>query len=145
MPTYLIPTSRKRLIAFGKVLLPPLGGAALFLTARLYDRHAADLTLCEQLPWMWFVVVMVTTVMAGFACLCGRIAFRIWRYGQYPAPGTSVFFRTRVYTGWWAQTNAIAYAMMSLLFAAFLVAFLSIFVFPDGGLLLNFGLRGCEP
>jgi hypothetical protein len=144
MPAYIIPTPRERLIAFGKTLLPPLGGAALFLTARLYDRHAADLPLCEQLPWAWVVVVMVTTVVASFACLCGRSAFRIWRSGQYPAPGTSVFFRTRVHTGWWARTNAIAYAIVSLVFAAFLVAFLSMFVFPESGL-FGLGLRGCEP
>lgn len=88
MTTYITPTPRERLIALGKALLPPLGGAALFLTARLYDRHAADLPVCEQLPWIWVVVMMVTTVMAGFAFLCGRGAFRIWRSGQYPAPGT---------------------------------------------------------
>lgn len=72
MTTYITPTPRERLIALGKALLPPLGGAALFLTARLYDRHAADLPACEQLPRIWVVVMMVTTVMAGFAFLCGE-------------------------------------------------------------------------
>jgi|GEM_PF-1999808 hypothetical protein len=144
MNAYIIPTPRQRLIALGKALLPPFGGATIFLTARLYDRNAADLPLCKQLPWMWVVVVMATMVVASFAYLCGRSAFRIWRSGQYPAPGTSVLFRTRVHTGWWARTNAIAYAMISLLLAAFLVALLSMFVFPEGGM-LNLGLRGCEP
>lgn len=144
MKVYIAPTPRERLIALGKALLPPLGGAAFFLTGRLYDRHAAGLPFCEQLAWMWVVAVMATAVVASFSYLCGRSAFRIWRSGQYPAPGTSVFFRTRVHSGWWARTNAIAYAIVSLLFAAFLVAFLNIFVFPDGGL-LTLGLRGCEP
>lgn len=144
MKAYITPTPRERLLALGKALLPPLGGAAIFLTARLYDRHAADLPFHEQLPWMWVVVVMVTTMLATFAYLSGRSAFRIWRSGQYPAPGTSVLFRTRVHTGWWARTNAIAYAMMSLLFAVFLAAFLNMLVFPDAGL-LDLGPRGCEP
>jgi hypothetical protein len=144
MTNYITPTPRQRLIALAKISLPPLGGGALFLTAHLYDRHAAELPFCEQLPWMWVVVVMATAVLASFACLSGRSAFRIWRSGQYPAPGTSVSFRTRVHTGWWARTNAIAYAIVSLVFAAFLVAFLSMFVFPEAGL-FGLWLRGCEP
>lgn len=144
MTNYITPTPRQRLIALARILLPPLGGGALFLTAHLYDRHAAELPFCEQLPWMWVVVVMATAVLASFACLSGRSAFRIWRSGQYPAPGTSVSFRTRVHTGWWARTNAIAYAIVSLVFSAFLVAFLSMFVFPEAGL-FGLWLRGCEP
>lgn len=144
MTNYITPTPRQRLIALARILLPLLGGGALFLTAHLYDRHAAELPFCEQLPWMWVVVVMATAVLASFACLSGRSAFRIWRSGQYPAPGTSVSFRTRVHTGWWARTNAIAYAIVSLVFAAFLVAFLSMFVFPEAGL-FGLWLRGCEP
>lgn len=144
MKVYITPTPRERRLALGKALLPPLGGAAIFLTARLYDRHAADLSLCEQLPWMWVVVVMATTMVASLAYLCGRSAFRIWRSGQYPAPGTSVLFRTRVHTGWWARTNAIAYAIVSLVLAAFLAAFLNMLVFPDAAL-FDLGQHSCQP
>lgn len=143
MKVYITPTPRERLLALGKALLPPFGGAAIFLTARLYDRHAADLPFHEQLPWMWVVVAMVTTMLATFAYLSGRSAFRIWRSGQYPAPGTSVLFRTRVHTGWWARTNAIAYAIVSLVFAALLAALLGMFAFPEAGL-LSVGVRACE-
>lgn len=144
MKVYITPTPRERRLALGKALLPPLAGAIIFLTARLYDRHAADLPFHEQLPWMWVVVAMVTTMLATIAYLSGRSAFRIWRSGQHPAPGTPVLFRTRVHTGWWARTNAIAYAMISLLFAVFLAAFLNMLVFPDAGL-FDLGQRGCEP
>lgn len=144
MTPHITPTPRQRLIALAKALLPPLGGGAIFLTAHLYDRHAANLPFCEQLPWMWVVVAVATVVLATFAYLCGRGAVRIWRSGQYPAPGTSVLFRTRVHTGWWARTNAIAYAIVSLLFSAFLLTFLNMMVFPDPGLFIP-GLGACEP
>ncbi len=144
MPTYLIPTPRERLIAFGKVLFPPLGGTALFLTARLYDRHAADLPLCEQLPWMWFVVVMVTTVMAGLPVCVAESPSGYGGTDSIPRPALrSSSARACIRAGGRTRTPSPTRRCRSF-FAVFLVAFLSMFVFPDGGP-LNLGLQGCEP
>ena len=144
MIAHITPTPRQRLIALSRASLPFLAGCAVALAARLYTQHAADLPPCEQLPWMRVMVTMMVAICTGGAWLSGRSAFRIWRSGQYPAPGTAVLFRTRVRTGRWAHANACAYFVLSILIAAFLVALLNLFLLSEAGLFV-IGLRGCEP
>lgn len=142
MTTYLTPTPRQRLAALAKYLLPLLAVFALSRAARLYTDHVADLPFCEQLPWMRVVIATCVAAVAGCSYLCGRSGFRILRSGQFPAPGSSVLFRTRVRTGWWARANGVAWLLISSLVAAFLVGILDMFVFSEVGPSIV-GLRDC--
>ena len=144
MTTYLTPTPRQRLIALAKCALPLLAVYALSRMARGYTEHVNSLPVCEQVPWIIVTIVACATALAVFAFLCGRSALRILRSGQYPAPGTSVLFRTRVYTGWWARTNGISLLLMAILIAAFAIGMLSLFVFPVIGQYIA-GTSGCTP
>jgi hypothetical protein len=144
MTTYLSPTPRQRLVALAKCALPLLAVYALARMARAYTDHVDGLPLCEQVPWVIATIVACATALAVFAFLCGRSALRILRSGQYPAPGTSVLFRTRVYTGWWARTNGISLLLMAVLIAALAIGLLSLFVFPAIGPYFT-GSSGCTP
>jgi hypothetical protein len=144
MTTYISPTPRQRLLALAKCALPLLAFYALSRMARGYTEHVNSLPLCEQAPWVIATIVACATALAVFSLLCGRSALRILRSGQYPAPGTSVLFRTRVYTGWWALTNGISLLLMAILIAAFAVGMLSLFVFPVIGQYIA-GTSGCTP
>jgi hypothetical protein len=67
---------------------------------------------------------------------------RIWRSGQFPAPGTSVLFTTRVFTGWWAQANAVTMFLLAGFSAVGLGVLAKFFVFSDFGVYV-LGLRSC--
>jgi hypothetical protein len=144
MTTYLSPTPRQRLIALAKYALPLLALYAFSRVGRGYTEHVDSLPVCEQAPWAIATIVACAAALAVFACLCGRSALRILRSGQYPAPGTSVLFRTRVYTGWWARTNGISLLLMTVLTAALAIGLLSLFVFPAIGP-YSTGSSGCTP
>jgi len=144
MTTYLSPTPRQRLVALAKCTLPLLAVYALTRMARAYTDHVDGLPVCEQVPWAIAVLLACAAALAVFAYVCGRGAFRVLRSGQYPAPGTSVLFRTRVYTGWWARTNGITLLLLAILITAFLIGLLSAFVFPAIGPYIA-GPRGCAP
>lgn len=144
MTTYLTPTPRQRLIALAKCALPLLAVYVLSRMARGYTEHVNSLPICEQVPWIIATIVACAAALGVFAGLCGRSALRILRSGQYPAPGTSVLFRTRVYTGWWARTNGISLLLMAILIAAFAISMLNLFVFPVIGQYIA-GTSGCTP
>lgn len=142
MTTYLSPTPRQRLIALAKCALPLLAVYALSRMARGYTEHVNSLPVCEQVPWAITTLLVCVAALSVFASLCGHSALRILRSGQYPAPGTSVLFRTRVHTGWWARTNGIAWLLMAILITALLIGLLCLFVFPAIGPYIT-GPRGC--
>lgn len=142
MTTYLTPTPRQRLIALAKCALPLLAVYALSRMARGYTEHINSLPLCEQVPWAVATLVVCAAALAVLAYLCVRSALRILRSGQYPAPSTSVLFRTRVHTGWWARTNGIAWLLIASLITALLIGLLCLFVFSAIGPYIT-GPRGC--
>ncbi|MBD9478984.1 hypothetical protein [Pseudoxanthomonas sp. PXM02] len=92
---------------------------------------------------MRVTLVACAVALTGIAYLLGRSALKILRSGQVPAPDTSVLFRTRVYTGWWARANGIAWLLIAILPTGILIGMLDMFVFSEVGAYM-FGLRDCD-
>jgi hypothetical protein len=114
---YIQPTPMSRLRALLPALYPPallLGGGAVIT---LYARHVVPLPLCEAAPWLrLFAVLAVLAVLppAMFMLLRG---WRTLRHGQYPPPGTPVFFRRPILRGLLAKMQGVVHlALAGLLF-----------------------------
>lgn len=115
---YTQPTPMSRLRALLPVLYLPLVLLVTRVIPDLYGKHVYPLPLCEAVPWIRLEAVLVLLVIltpAGFFFLRG---WRTLRHGQYPAPGTPVFFRRPIQRGWLARLQgASLLAIATLLFA----------------------------
>lgn len=138
------PTPGQRTIALLKALSPAAVVVALHFGGRAYTSNVAPLPLCDQLTGMRLAVLFVALVLLGFMLALLRTGLRAWRSGQFPAPGTSVLFRTRVSVGWWARASAISMLILASLFAVALGYLLNYFVFSEVGPYL-LGFSRCEP
>jgi len=136
------PTVRSRVKALLSLAVPLGVALALGFGANQYAAYVAPLPVCDQLPWVRVAVLLgalsLLAIVAGFL----RSGLRIWRSGQSPAPGTAVFFTTKVSTGWWAYANAVSLFLVSALAGAALVAQLRFSVFSEFGMYV-LGLRSC--
>jgi len=139
----IVPTPKSRIVALSKLAIWPLVAYGLLQASRHHLSHVAILQHCAQLPWLRIYVLVATMVLTGLSVLVARNGWRIWRSGQYPAPGTSVLFATRIRTGWWARLDTIIMFALSAFSVALLIALLEYFVFSEVGLYV-LGLRGCE-
>ena len=143
-PVFVTPTLKQRGIAALKAAIPL--AVALFIVplSRLYTDEVADLSVCEQLPWLRGVVASGVVVLTVLTYLCCRAGLKTWRSGQFPAPGTAVLFKRRVYTGWWARLNAITFFILAAFLVAALAVFLRVFAFSEAGSFIV-GLSRCGP
>jgi hypothetical protein len=116
----------------------------VYLLARHHSERADHLASCEQLlPLFRGYTFGAAAILATISVVMAKLGYRAWRAGQYPPPGTNVFFRTRVWTGWWARLNSLS-LMFSALVAAYFLVQLAKFVFTSDLGPLLFGLQGCE-
>ena len=138
------PSPKQRTVALLKALFPLAVIVALYFGARVYTSSVAPLPPCDQLSGIRLAVLSAAVALLGSTLVTLRTGLRVWRSGQFPAPGTSVLFSTRVSLGWWARANAISILIFGGLFAVALGFLLNYFVFSEFGLYL-LGFRRCEP
>jgi RsiW-degrading membrane proteinase PrsW (M82 family) len=141
---FIIPTTKQRAVALLKALAPLIAAYALVVASRFYASSTAGLSVCAQLPWVRVAVLVGISVLVTLGCLSYRSGTRIWKSGQSPAPGTSVLFKRRAYTGWMAKSEAITMFAFTAFSAVALAALLKFFVFSEAGLFIA-GLRACGP
>ena len=132
----------KALIVLLRIVAPFAAAYLLWLGAHFYSSHVASLPTCDQLRWFRLVLLLGFAGLLAFALGFLRNGLRIWRSGQYPAPGALVFFTTRVSTGSWARVSAGFSFLMACIAAAGLIAMLHLFVFSEAGLYI-LGFRSC--
>ena len=142
--SYLIPSPKQRAVALLKLLAPGIVIYALYALSRFYSTNVAVLPTCAQLPWIRVIATAGVVALFALAYWCYRNGIGIWRSGQHPTPGTSVLFKTRISTGWWARSNAITMFIFAALTTLGLIALLKFFVFSEAGLFIV-GLRSCVP
>jgi hypothetical protein len=136
------PYARTRVAALLKLGAPLAVVGGLILAARLYSAHIAPLPACDQLPWIRLVAIGGAIALISLVVLFYRSGQRIWRSGQFPAPGTPVIFPVKISTRWWARANAAALFFVAALSAAGLALWAHYFVFSQFGAYV-LGLRGC--
>jgi hypothetical protein len=143
-PAFITPTLKQRGIALLKVTIPLAAALSIAPASRFYSDQVECLSVCAQLPWLRGVVALGVVILTAASYFCCRGGLRIWRSGQFPAPGTAVLFKKRVYTGWWARLNAITLFVFAILLAAALASFLKFFIFSEAGSFIV-GLQRCGP
>ena len=117
-PAYLEPTARGRL-SFVLAWLVYMGWVVSHywwlpgVVARLDSCNP-----CASLGTMQFLLAYIVLVTCLPVALFGRQAWRTYRSGQHPPPGSWVLFRKRVYGGAWAKFNAAGLALVAIAFAA---------------------------
>lgn len=72
---------------------------------------------CDSLGELQFLVAYTLFVVSLPPIVFGWRAWRTWRSGQVPPPGTWVLFRWRIRTGNRARIDAIGLLVVALLFA----------------------------
>ena len=135
---------KARAVALLKLGTPFLLLSFLFLAARFYAEHVAPMHTCEQLKWMRLVALVGAVGLLSIAFAFVRSGLRIWRAGQFPAPGTSVLFTTQVSTGWWVRSQAVSRFIFAALAIVGLAGLLRFFIFSGVGPFV-LGLRSCGP
>ncbi|MFC5577016.1 hypothetical protein ACFPOA_03170 [Lysobacter niabensis] len=143
-PAFITPTLKQRGIALLKVAIPLTAFLLIAPASRFYSDQTACLSSCEQLPWVRSVVVFGVVVLTLLAYISCRGGIKIWRSGQFPAPGTAVLFRKPIQTGWRARLNAITLFVFAISSATALAFFLKFFIFSEAGMFIV-GLSRCGP
>jgi len=96
------PTGRARLLAYLvlSVLVLVIGQFVLF-------PFINSLVPCEGLGWTKVVLLGEGAFFAAWAFWLIWSAWKTIHFQQYPHPGADVYFRTRVFRGWWLVADVI--------------------------------------
>ena len=104
------PTGRFRLLGYFalSVLVLALGQLALFPFIDTLPR-------CESLGWTKVVLLAEGVFCAAWGLWLIWSAWQTIHFRQYPHPGADVFFRTRVFRGWWLVADVLGRMTVLLL------------------------------
>ena len=117
-PRYIESSPAMRAKILGASAAGMLVGVAFDYWVKPLLQWIASLETCESLPWVraeLLIAVAVTWCVGTVAFMQAR---KTWKLGQTPLPDSWVWSRTRVRTGTYAKTAAIALYGMSVLFLA---------------------------
>ena len=104
------PNGRIRLIAYLVVCV-----LALTLGRLVLFPFIDSLPSCEGFGWTKLVLLGEGGFLVAWALWLIWSAWNTIRFRQVPHPGADVFFRTRVYRGWWLVADVVARITMFLL------------------------------
>jgi hypothetical protein len=138
----ILATSRSRISVILKLGGLIAVGMALQVSILLYALHVAPMPVCDQLPYIRVTAFAGTAFLVALAVILFRRGFKVWRSGQFPPPGTSVFFTRQIYTGWWANLNAFVLCVSSGLVVVTLFFWVRFFLLSEFGFYVS-GLRRC--
>jgi hypothetical protein len=141
---FIFPSKRSRVVALLKVGGRLAAVYILYLAALAY-MHARYVWLhvpCELVTSTQIVVVAAAVVLAALSVAAGYAAWRVWRSGQVPAPGTAMLFKRAVYAGWWQRVYTASMVIAVVVFISLLAQLLGFFVFASGGPHL-FSIHAC--
>jgi hypothetical protein len=95
-------------------ILVGLGVAGSSFTAIYFGLFAyiKFLPPCEGLNWSKAALVGEAVLVCAVVIWLIRDIWRIIHPGQYPAPGASVLFRTRIVRGWWLVLEIVSRAIL---------------------------------
>ncbi len=136
---YIHPTkgTRIRVIAHLLAVIACLMGAGVGMTA--YSTHVAPMAVCDQVPWLRFALALLGVLILVPALTFGRTAWNVYVHRQFPAPGASVFFRTKVQRGLLAAVQGIS----ALTISAGLFFLLGYIATSDTAQAIFFGTSSC--
>ncbi len=117
---YLHPSSRQRLRIAATLLIAFAAYLALKFGILRFVHFVAAKPVCAQIVWWRGFIVFFALVAIAFSARQVYTAIAALRCGQWPLPGTTVFFRTRIERGGKVKFHAmtmfvVAVAVLGLL------------------------------
>lgn len=100
---YIQPTPASRLRAALPLLYAPL----LWFLDAINGKYVRGQPLCDSAPWLRLEIVVILLMLVAPGAYFLLRGWRTLRHGQFPAPGTPVFFRRRIQRGWLARIQGI--------------------------------------
>lgn len=79
----------------------------------MFSMHVVPMPLCDQVPWLRLVLVLLGILILVPALIYGLTAWKVYVHHQFPPPGTPVLFRTKVQHGLLAALQGISAPIVS--------------------------------
>jgi hypothetical protein len=110
---YITPTRSTRIRVIAYLLVFAVCLFCVSAGIRAFSMHVVPMPLCDQVPWLRLVLVLLGVLMLVPALIYGRTAWRVYVHHQFPPPGTPVFFRTKVQRGLLATVQGVSALIIS--------------------------------